>query len=404
MNNSRFLILVLISFLSFQNCTQTDKIVVPEEVGLSSDSLNLANQTLQQYIDDGKLAGIFTMVLKDGKIVQRERFGFANIENQEVVEEDAIFRIFSMSKPITTVALMTLFDEGKFELDDKVSDFIPEFEGTMVYNTEGEIPSLEPQKNEMTIRHLLTHTSGITYGWDPNSYVDSLYRATDVTGWDSATIGDKVKVLAELPLKFQPGTKWEYGLSIDVAGYLVEVLSGIPLDEYFKKSIFDPLNMVDTDFYVPEEKHDRLAELYNFDKDGNLVAAGSFGDRFKEPAMVFSGGGGLVSTMDDYATFCKMLLNGGELNGKRILEESTVELIMTDQLPEGSSYWGNNGYGLGGAVNFETSEYSWAGAASTSFWIDPQNDMIILAFTQFMPSDYTYSNEFNDIVRSGLLE
>ncbi len=383
------------------SCGQGSLTTTPEKVGLSSDTLALAAQKMQEYIDNGKLAGIATLVMKDGKIIHRENYGFSNIEKEQPVEENSIFRIFSMTKPITAVALMTLYEEDKFELDNKLSMYIPEFADVMVYNPETE--SLDPQENELTIRHLLTHTSGIVYGWG-QSYVDSLYRVTGVGGWDSATIGDKVKIMTGLPLKFQPGTAWEYGLSIDVAGYLVEVLSGVPLDEYFKSKIFDPLHMDDTGFYVPEEKHDRFTQVYSVDGEGNLKTGGFMAEAFKKPAVLFSGGGGLVSTMDDYLTFCRMLLNGGTLNGVKILEESTVKMIMSDQLPETASYQEGMGYGLAGQVNLETGEYSWAGAASTNFWIDPSNQMIIICYAQLMPSDHSYANEFNGIVKSALIE
>ncbi len=384
------------------SCGQNTGTATPDAVGLSSDTLKVAVQKMQEYVDSGKLAGISTLVMINGKVVHQERFGFADIVNQKPVEEGTIFRIFSMTKPITAVALMTLYDEGKFQLDDKVSEYIPEFEETPVYTPDGESFKLEPQNEEMTIRHLLTHTSGITYGWDQNSYVDSLYRVTGASGWDSATIGEKVKMLAGLPLKYQPGTTYEYSLSIDVAGYLVEVLAGIPLDTYLETKIFDPLKMEDTGFFVPEEKHDRLAELYFRDGEGNLNAMPAYGDRFKKPVTVFSGGGGLVSTMDDYLNFCKMLLNGGELNGTRILQESTVKMIMSDQLPEGVRYKDEAGYGLAGEVNLKSGEYAWAGAASTNFWIDPENDMIIITYTQLMPGDHSYAYEFKDLVKRSM--
>lgn len=383
------------------SCGQSSLTTTPEKVGLSSDTLEVANLKMQEYIDNGKLAGIATLIMKDGKIVQSRQLGYASIEEEKPIEENTIYRIFSMTKPITAVALMTLYDEGMFELDDKLSMYIPEFADVMVYNPV--TASLEPQENELTIRHLMTHTSGILYGWG-QSYVDSLYRVTGVGGWDSATIGDQVKILATLPLKFQPGTAYEYGLSIDVAGYLVEVLSGIPLDEFFQTKIFSPLKMVDTGFYVPEEKHERLSGLYFRDEEGKLNQAGEWGDRFKQPAMLFSGGGGLVSTMGDYLTFCQMLLNGGTLDGVKILEESTVQMIMTDQKPETASYREGYGYGLSGQVNLESGEYSWAGAASTNFWIDPSNQMIIITMAQLMPSDYSYAYLFNDIINRALLE
>ncbi len=394
----------ILSFFLLNSCSESSKTVTPESVGLSSDTLKLAEQKMQEYIDLGKLSGISTMVIKNGKTVERANFGFADIENQKPIEDNTISRIFSMTKPITAVALMTLYDEGKFQLDDKISKYIPEFKDTKVYVKTGDSFSLVPQENEITIRNLLTHTSGISYGWDRNSYVDSLYRVNNVGGWD-ATIGEKVKLLAQMPLNFQPGTQWKYGLSIDVAGYLIEVLSGQPLDEFFKTRVFDPLKMDDTGFYVPEEKHDRLALLYGIDRDGKLKASGgNFGDAFKKPVVLFSGGGGLVSTMDDYATFCQMLLNGGELNGTRIIKDETAKLIMSDQLPKTAKYTADSGYGLSGAVKYSNGEYSWSGAASTSFLINPKEQLIVIAFTQLMPSNYEYADKFKKMVESALLK
>jgi CubicO group peptidase (beta-lactamase class C family) len=241
-------------------CNPAQKVVSPESVGLNGDSLKLAETLMQKYVDEGKLAGISTMVIKNGQMVERANFGYADLETKKPVEDNTIFRIFSMTKPVTAVALMMLFEEGKFQLDDKISKFIPEFAGTMVYKSVDKSFTLEKPVNEITVRHLLTHTSGISYGWEPKSYVDSLYRVAKVGGWD-ATIGEKVKALAGLPLNFQPGTEWKYGLSIDVAGYLVEVLSGMPLDIYMKTRIFDPLKMEDTGFFVLEEKLGRLAQI-----------------------------------------------------------------------------------------------------------------------------------------------
>jgi len=315
------------------------------------------------------------------------------------MSDSTIFRIFSMTKPITAVALMTLFDEGKFQLDDKVSKYIPEFSGAMVYNAETK--TLEPQIKEMTIRHLLTHTSGLTYGWDQKAYVDSLYRATGASGWDG-TIGEKVKIMTGLPLKHQPGTKWEYGLSIDVAGYLVEVLSGTPLDVYMKTRIFDPLKMEDTGFFVPEDKHNRFSGLNSMKSDSLIETSGEMSDAFKKPVTLFSGGGGLVSTLSDYLTFCKMLLNDGGLNGVRIITESAAKLIMTNQLPDSVIYTDKKGYGLAGEVNLETGVYGWAGAASTKFWIDPGNKMIVIFGTQLIPADFSYADELYKIVNSAV--
>jgi CubicO group peptidase (beta-lactamase class C family) len=389
-----FLTLFTAILVASVSCTQTNKPGV-ENAALSGDTLKLASEKLQTYIDNEKLGGISALIFKDGETVYRENFGYLNLVEKTPMDETAIFRIFSMTKPITAVALMTLFDEGKFTLDDKVSKYIPEFEGAMVYNAETK--TLEPQIDELTIRHLLTHTSGIPYGWDQKAYVDSLYRTLSASAWDG-TIGEKVKILAKIPLKNQPGTKWEYGLGIDVAGYLVEVLSGTPLDVYMKTKIFDPLKMDDTGFFAPEEKHSRLATLCTIKNDTLKEAEGSMKEGFKKPVTLFSGGGGLVSTVDDYLKFCRMLLNGGELDGVRIIQESTAQLVMTNQLPAGVVYDENKGYGLAGSVNLETGVYGWAGAASTKFWIDPKNQMITIICTQLMPSDYSYADEFYKVV------
>lgn len=394
---------VLASFLVLlASCNPELKIVTPESVGLSSDTLELANLKMQEYIDSGKFAGISTLIMKDGKIAQKQFFGSADLKNQKPMDENTIVRIFSMTKPITAVALMTLYDEGKFQLDDKVSKFIPEFDGLKVYTPNENGQTFESQINEMTVRHLLTHTSGISYGWNQKSYVDSLYRVTKVGNWDQ-TLREQVMGLFELPLNFQPGSKWEYGLSIDVAGYLVEVLSGLPLDVYFKTRIFDPLKMNDTGFFVPEDKQERLSDIFSIDKEGVLKGSeGTWSEAFKKTPTLFSGGGGLVSTMDDYLRFCRMLLNGGKLDGERILQEATVKMVMSDQMPENATYKEDNGYGLGGNVNLKTGEYSWAGMASTNFWIDTENDMIIITLAQHLPSNYSYAYVFKDLVNRAL--
>jgi CubicO group peptidase (beta-lactamase class C family) len=376
-----------------------NKSVTPDSAGLSGDTLRLATKKMQEYIDNGKLAGISALISKNGETVYRENFGYANLNQKKPMDDSTIFRIFSMTKPVTAVALMTLFDEGKFQLDDKVSKYIPEFKGAMVYNAETK--TLESQTEEMTIRHLLTHTSGLTYGWDQKAYVDSLYRATGASGWDG-TIGEKVKILAKLPLKYQPGTKWEYGVSIDVAGYLVEVLSGTPLDVYMKTKIFDPLKMNDTGFFVPEDKHSRFSAMNTIMSDSLIEDMGEIKDAFKKQGTLFSGGGGLVSTLNDYLAFCKMLLNDGELDGVRIITESTAKMIMTNQLPGGVKFEEKMGYGLAGEVNPETGVYGWAGAASTKFWIDPGNKMAVIFGTQLMPADFSYADAFYKFVESAI--
>lgn len=380
-------------------CTTTGKKGFDNVAGFSGDTLQAAVDIVQQYVDNGKLAGVSLMVIRNNETALRKNIGFAHIQNNLKIEDNTIFRIFSMTKPITAVALMTLYDEGKFQLDDKVSDFIPEFATTKVYNSE--IKTLEPQNTPMTIRHLLTHTSGLTYGWDQKSYVDSLYRVTGAAGWDGV-LGDKIKILAGIPLKHQPGTKYEYSVSIDVAGYLVEVLSGMPLDQYMKTKIFKPLKMEDTGFYVPEDKHNRFAAVYTI-KNDSLQEQASNGMNFKVPATLFSGGGGLVSTIDDYSKFAQMLLNGGEFDGVRILNESTVEMIMTNKLPAGVDYENGGSYGLGGSVNPEKGQYGWNGAASTHFIVDKRNNMVILVLTQLMPFNIEHALKFDRKVENAVI-
>jgi CubicO group peptidase (beta-lactamase class C family) len=377
------------------------------------DTLKEAGTFIQDAIDNGKLAGFSALVLKDNQEVFRLNKGYSEIEKKIPIEKNTIFRIYSMTKPITAVALMTLYDEGKFKLDDKVSKYIPEYANIKVYTPHENGFSLKEQENEMTIRHLLTHTSGISYGWDPNSYVDSLYRINNVSGGD-AKLKDKMLALGKLPLNFQPGTKWMYGLSIDVAGYLVEVLAGMPFDKFLQDRLFTPLKMEDTGFYVPEEKHDRLCGLYNKRRKQPLqLSKGGMADAFKRPPKYFSGGGGLVATIGDYARFCQMLLNKGELEGIRILQPETAQLIMSNQLPETLDFvMGNQlpagaqfnedkmGFGLAGAVDLETGEYSWGGLASTNFWINPTNKTIIITCTQILPSNYSYGIKFKKMVES----
>lgn len=395
--------LIFICILLFAiSCQKNNEDQAKGLASFSPDTLKLAGDLIQQLIDSGKYTGIYTLVEKDGEIIENKSYGFSDVEQQKVYDENTIVRIFSMTKPVTAVALMILFDEGKIGLDDKVSKFIPEFGQVEVYNDE--MKSLEPLKEAMTIRHLLTHTSGISYGWNPDSYVDSLYRASGAGGWDG-TIAEKMEILSQMPLNFQPGSEWEYGLSIDVAGYIVEIISGMSLDEFFQTRIFDPLKMDDTGFYIPEEDHDRFVPVYTYGQEGSIIEMeGPMSNVFLNPVTMFSGGGGLVSTMNDYLLFCRMLLNKGELDGVRILDESTVDLIMSDQLPNGLKYSEGAGHGLAGVVQYESGTYAWGGMASTNFWIDPTNKMIIITFTQLIPTTNSYAMRYKDIVYRSIID
>ena len=361
---------------------------------------------MHNYVDDGKLPGTFVRIIKEGKVVYNDRYGLIDIVKNKPVEEESLYRIFSMTKPITAVAIMTLHDQGKLNLDDKVSKYIPEFSNTQVYkNIDGKHTTI-PQKKHLTIRHLLTHTSGIPYGWEW-SYVDSIYNAKQHMRKDW-TIEEMTKDIATIPLKFQPGTQYNYGLGIDVAGYIVEVVSGMKLDTYFKSTIFDPLRMDDTRFYVPKEKQDRMTELYTRDENDKLIV---LEDKvIKErigagvPPKLLLGGAGLISSIGDYEKFCRMLLNKGKLNGKRVLSERASEIVMTNQNPEGFEGVPGMGHGLSGTVVLESGEYSWGGAAKTSFWINPTHDLIVICYTQLFSQTSEYAQEFKAAVDGAIID
>ena len=398
------LLISLIGLILFSSCQS--KSVTPEAVGLSSDSLKVATQRLHKHVDQGKLPGTFVRIIKDGKTIYNDTYGYIDIKEKKPVDENSLYRIFSMTKPITAVAIMTLYDQGKLTLDDEVSKYIPEFSTTQVYKNKEGKHSTEPQKKPMTIRHLLTHTSGIPYGWEP-SYTDSIYavRQHMRQNW---TLEEMTKDLATIPLKFQPGTRYNYGLGIDVAGFIVERVSGMKLDAYFKTAIFDPLNMGNTKFYVPKENKSHLAALYFLDENKQLqllddpdITKKIDGDA---PPKLLLGGAGLISSMTDYEKFCRMLLNKGTLNGKRILSEKSVSLIMTNQFSEELKSMTTMAHGLSGTVNPKNGEYHWGGAASTSFWINPTDNLIVICYTQLFNSQTQYANEFKATVESALLD
>lgn len=368
----------------------------------SKDPFKKAEQQMKAYVDDGKLSGISVLTLKDGRILHQECFGLANIDEERALEKNSIFRIYSMSKPITAVALMMLYDEGKFQLDDPVDKYISGFKDTKVWVAGKAVD----QQTPFTIRHLLTHTAGFTYGWG-SSHVDSLYNTAYQGGiWATRNLENFITVIAGIPLKYQPGLKWEYSVSIDVAGYLVEVLSGMSFDAFLKTRLFDPLKMVDTGFDVPEKDFDRLAMIYKQENDrGKLTAVEGLTRDVMKKASIMSGGGGLVSTIGDYGRFGQMLLNGGELDGVRVLKETTVKMIMSDQMPSTCSFGKGMGYGLGGQVNLSTGVYSWSGMASTDFVADPKNNMVFLAFTQYVPNQkYKFAREYREEMRKALEE
>jgi CubicO group peptidase (beta-lactamase class C family) len=378
--------------------------VKPEGVGFSSKRLGRINAVMQRAVDEGKCAGILTMVARRGQIAHLDCFGMMDVKAGKPMQPDTIFRIYSMSKPVTSVAVMMLYEEGHFQLATPVSEFIPGFKDAKVFVRETESGlELADMEQEITIHHLLAHTSGLSYGFHEDLAVDALYREVFPRS-EEGTLEKMVEVLPTLPLAFQPGQGWRYSFSTDVLGYVVQVISGQPFDAFLQQRIFEPLGMVDTGFYVPAEKIDRFAALYGRSEEGELgLMETPATGRYAKPPVFLSGGGGLVSTVHDYVRFAQMLLNGGQLDGARLLGRKTVELMMMNHMSEAllpftvnpgePPAWGY-GFGLGGKVMMDPAqagilgsrgEYSWSGAASTGFWVDPQEEVIGLIMTQLMP-------------------
>ncbi|MBW2323316.1 MAG: beta-lactamase family protein [Deltaproteobacteria bacterium] len=402
----------------------------PEEVNLSSTQLALIDKHLQQrYVIPKKVAGTLTLVARKGKVAYLSPLGMMDLEREKPMDRDTIFRIYSMTKPITSVALMMLYEQGLFQLNDPVHKYIPEWKNLRVYGA-GNYPAFltSRPKRPMTIRDLMTHMSGLTYGFMERTNVDAAYRKLDIGGAGSGgTLRDMIEKLASLPLEFSPGTKWNYSVSSDVLGYLVEVFSGMRFDEYLKTKIFEPLNMVDTDFWVPPEKLDRFAANYTRRPDKTLLLMDDPGDStYTKPATYFSGGGGLTSTASDYFRFCQMLLNRGELEGVRILGRKTIELMTMNHLPGGQDLTDLSlstfsqtasegfGFGLGFSIHLGSDksqvigspgEYAWGGAASTAFWIDPVEDLIVIFLTQFMPDGtFNFRGQLKTIIYPAILD
>ena len=356
--------------------------------------LEAAAGLLEAEVEAGKLAGGVVLVAQGGEVRLSRAVGMQSIEDDIPMSRDTIFRIFSMTKPVVGTALMVLHDEGKFSLDDPVEKHIPEFAGLTVATGRDESGKIltEPVAEPMTVRQLMNHSAGLTYGFFSDTPVDRLYKERDVLDRDS-TLKAMIDKLAGIPLWAQPGTRWHYSIAVDVQGYLVEILSGMPLDEFLEKRIFTPLGMVDTGFHVPPEKAQRLARYYAPVEGAGLQSRPN-SDYLKEPGLL-SGGGGLVSTAADYLRFAQMHLNGGELDGVRILSPEAVELMRSDQLPEGVVVEGQlvdpgNVFGLDFAIVADSAaalgqppgNYYWWGIAGTWFWIDPTNELIYIGLIQ----------------------
>ena len=403
------------------------KVVSPESVGLDGKVMgNIRDYLKEQYVEPGKYVGTLTLVARKGEIAYLDALGFMDRENKKAMQEDAIFSIYSMSKPITSIALMQLYEKSLFRLDDPIHWHIPSWRNLRVYES-GLYPNFltSRPKRHMTIRDLLSHMSGLTYDFMLRTNVDAAYRKTKLQA--TGDLQAMIDTLAQLPLEFSPGDQWNYSVSTDVCGYLVEHFSGMKLDKYFQKHIFDPLSMQDTGFSCAKEKVDRLASLYEqHPKKGPVLVdpGGAKTARVKKRKML-SGGGGLLSTMSDYYRFCSMLLNQGELDGTRIIGRKTLAMMASNHLPDGrdltemsqsafseTTYQGV-GFGLGFSVILDpvktqsltdVGEYGWGGAASTVFWVNPKEEMVVIFLTQLLPSStYQVRRELRSLVYSALM-
>lgn len=396
----------------------------PDDVGLSSVRLKRISALMKEYVDQRKLAGIVAMVARRGKVAYRESYGMMDIEAQIPMQFDAIFRIASMTKPIVSVAAMMLYEEGRFQLDDPVSKFIPEFKGLQVYGAGTvEDHTYVALKRQMTIQDLFRHTSGLTYGFS-NTPVDSMYLAVNIFD-PQGNLSDMIKKLSNIPLLYQPGERWHYSASTDVLGYLIEVISGESLDEFLSHRIFEPLAMRDTGFYVLEDKIDRFTTAYGTSEDGLRVVDAPAASRFSRKPTFFSGGGGLVSTTLDYMRFAQMLLNNGALDGTRLLSPKTVQLMTINHVPVHAlpirfgvpsfEYFVRGyGFGLGVRVLQDIAEsgnlgskgtYGWAGMWCTYLWIDPEEELIGLLMAQFQrPAYYPFDKEFHTLMYQSIIE
>ncbi len=403
------------------------KVVSPESVGLDGKVMgNIRDYLKEQYVEPGKYVGTLTLVARKGEIAYLDALGFMDRENKKAMQEDAIFSIYSMSKPITSIALMQLYEKSLFRLDDPIHWHIPSWRNLRVYES-GLYPNFLTSRpnRHMTIRDLLSHMSGLTYDFMLRTNVDAAYRKTKLQA--TGDLQAMIDTLAQLPLEFSPGEQWNYSVSTDVCGYLVEHFSGMKLDKYFQKHIFDPLGMEDTGFSCAKEKVDRLASLYEqHPKKGPVLVdpGGAKTARVKKRKML-SGGGGLLSTMSDYYRFCSMLLNQGELDGTRIIGRKTLAMMASNHLPDNkdltemsqsafseTTYQGV-GFGLGFSVILDpvktqsltdVGEYGWGGAASTVFWVNPKEEMVVIFLTQLLPSStYQVRRELRSLVYSSLM-
>ena len=423
-----FLFFIFFDKLFSQSVFQS---VSPEMEGMSSERLKLIDANIDQWIKGEQLNGATAIILRNGKIVYQKAFGFANKQQNIPMKNDNIFRIASMTKPIISVAAMMLYEEGKFLLTDPVSKFIPEFKDPVVldkYNAADTTYTTVPAKREITMRDILSQSSGLGYAQIGTATANAIYyknRINGGIGTPYSTLKDVITRLAKLPLFIQPGEDFMYGLNTDVLGYLVEVISGMSLDKYLQQKIFEPLGMKDTYFFLPKEKQARLVPLYTQQgtqtklriQDSLISLNGTFSRDFPKTlnGTYFSGGAGLASTAYDYALFGQMLLNGGELNGKRILSPGTIQIMASNQIGD-HLMWGDinktRRFGLGFGILTDYAErtmmipagsYGWDGMFASHFWVDPKNKMVVVFMRNIWPTDHwDYGDRIKPLIYQSL--
>lgn len=399
----------------------------PEQLGFSKERLARIKNWMQGYIDKAKLPGATTLVARHGEVVFSETLGYGDLEKKKPLTPDSILRFYSMTKPITAVAVMILYEHGLFQLDDPISAFIPAFKDMTIYRSgPAENPITEPATKPITIQNLMTHTSGLTYGIGNEGVIPELYVKNQTEFYpQDGPLELAVNRLAGIPLEFNPGSQWEYSVSFDVLGRLVEVVSGKALDVFFREKIFEPLGMIDTDFYVPKTKWDRFVSLYGNTPESTLSLLESpENSPLTGKVETFSGGGGLVSTLADYFCFTEMLRRKGELNNQQLLGRKTVDLMTCNHLPGDLADMGQPtfcettyegiGFGLGMSVLLNPAkakivgspgEYAWGGYASTAFWIDPVEDLTVIFLTQLIPSStYPIRRELRVLTYQALID
>ncbi len=389
----------------------------PADVGLSVAALERIAPALQAYVDSGKLPGLLAVVARHGKLAYVASVGSMDMEHRHPMEPDAVFRLFSMTKPITSTAVMQLYEHGKLRLDDPVSKYIPAFAGVKVYaGGSAAQPVLRDPDRPVTVADLLTHTAGLTYGVFDSTAVDTIYRRAGLYNprWTTGQLADS---LARLPLVFSPGSKWNYSYATDVLGRVVEVVSGTTLDRYLDSALFRPLAMRMTAFHATQAMDGHIMPAYSRGADGKLQAMSPLlWPEYTAEGRLLSGGGGLLSTAGDYLRFAQMLLNGGELDGQRVLKRETVALMLQNHLPPGltpitiTRDWppGRSGFGYGGAVRVDSNSavpgspgmFRWAGYGTTFFWIDPKADLIAMIWTQYLPvtEHWSLDSQFQRLV------